>query len=211
MSEYLSASISVSKAVLSMEDRVGDDPPPRADTGFPTLLSEMVYTRTYSRWLPEEGRREQWNETVDRYVDFILSERKIPIHIGSQIRHAIRRMEVLPSMRALWSAGEAALRDNTCFYNCAFVPIDSLRSFTELLYVLMMGTGVGYSVERQFVGNLPAVAPLSSEIAEHLVLDSTVGWADAFYFGLQQWFQGKRVVFDDSQVRPAGAPLNASR
>ena len=91
--------------------------------------------------------------------------------------------------------------------NCAFVPLDSLPSFVELLYILMMGTGIGYSVESQFVDNLPPVASLSGTVVQHEVADSTDGWADAFFFGLQQWFQGHKVSFDFSLVRPAGAPL----
>lgn len=174
---------------------------------FPNLLSQFVYTRTYSRWVPELGRRETWDETVNRYVDFLAVEREVSNHVLGQIRRGILAMDVLPSMRALWSAGEAAGRDNTCCYNCAFVPIDSFRSFTELLYILMMGTGIGYSVERQFVGNLPAVAPMTKQVVEHVIPDSTVGWADAFYYGLTQWFEGRRVRFDYSQIRPAGAPL----
>lgn len=175
--------------------------------GFSNLLSEFVYTRTYSRWDYDLGRRERWDETVNRYIDFIEAERKVPAHALMDIRHAILDMRVLPSMRALWSAGEAARRDNTCMYNCAFVPLDSLPSFVELLYILMMGTGIGYSVESQFVNNLPPVAVLTGNEVPHLVGDSTEGWANAFRFGLTNWFKGNRVVFDFSDVRPAGAPL----
>lgn len=191
--------------------RSGSEPQevPQADVpaGFPNPLSEFVYTRTYSRWIPELGRREQWSETVERYVEFIAAERKLPPQIVDQVRAAIMRMDVLPSMRALWSAGEAARRDNTTMYNCSFVPLDSLRAFAELLYILMMGTGVGFSVERQFVNNLPAVAPVSGVTKFHTVPDSTVGWADSFLYGLTQWFQGHKVEFDFSLVRKEGAPL----
>jgi ribonucleoside-triphosphate reductase (thioredoxin) len=174
---------------------------------FPNTLSEFIYTRTYSRWMEEKGRRERWDETVGRYVDFIATERQIPEHILRVIYDGIYGMRVLPSMRALWSAGDALRRDNTCAYNCAFVPLDSLRSYTELLYVLMMGTGIGYSVEQQFVQNLPTVGSLSKQVVPHTIPDSTPGWADAFLFGLRNWFEGHRVDFDYSRVRPAGAPL----
>lgn len=174
---------------------------------FPNLLSQFVYTRTYSRWLDLEQRREHWDETVNRYVDFLAVERKVPSRILEQIRKAILRMDILPSMRALWSAGPAALRDNTCIYNCSFIPLDSLKSFSELLYILMMGTGIGYSVERQFVSNLPPVALLTGKTVDYIIPDSTVGWADAFFFGLRQWFLGNRVHFDFSLIRPAGAIL----
>ncbi len=176
-------------------------------TPFPNLLSQFVYTRTYSRWLEEDGRRETWAETVNRYVDFLTTEREVPGHITAQIRRAILRMKVLPSMRALWSAGDAMLRDNTCAYNCAFVPLDSLRSFAELLYILMMGTGIGYSVEKQFVNNLPCVAETNGEVLDYVVPDSTVGWADSLYYGLCRWFEGYQIRFDFSLVREAGAPL----
>jgi ribonucleoside-diphosphate reductase alpha chain len=174
---------------------------------FANVLSEFVYTRTYSRWVEEAGRRETWPETVDRYVNFLAAERKIPTPVVEAIRKAVRRMDVLPSMRALWSAGDAMRLDNTCGYNCSFVPLDSLPSFAELLYVLMMGTGVGFSVERQFTGNLPVVALLTGRVVPHVIPDSTPGWADAFLFGLNQWFRGNRVDFDYSGIRPEGAPL----
>jgi ribonucleotide reductase alpha subunit len=174
---------------------------------FRNPLAEFVYTRTYSRWMEEEGRRENWFETVDRYVDFLATERKIPSLIQDQIRTALCKMDVLPSMRALWSAGNSARRDNTTQYNCSFLPLDSIPSFSELLYILMMGTGVGFSVERQFVNNLPVVAPLSGKVVPHVVLDSTEGWADALKFGLTNWFHGHEVAFDYSLVREEGAVL----
>lgn len=175
---------------------------------FPNLLSQFVYTRTYSRWLEEQGRRETWQETVDRYVEFIGSQREaIPASVLQDIRKAILSMDVMPSMRALWAAGPPALRDNTCMYNCSFIPLDSFRSFSECLYILMQGTGVGFSVESQFVDNLPVVQPLSGKTVTYVIPDSTDGWADALYFGLQQWFQGHKVKFDYSKIRPAGAIL----
>jgi len=183
-------------------------PPVEPSGPFPNLLSEFVYTRTYSRWLEDEQRRERWDETVDRYVEFLRVQRpNVPSHIFADIHKAVMSMEVMPSMRALWSAGPAAARDNTCFYNCSFVPLDSFKAFSEMLYILMMGTGVGYSVERQFVGKLPTIAPLSGETVDYQIPDSTNGWADALYFGMTQWFQGHKVNFDYSLIRPAGAIL----
>lgn len=175
---------------------------------FPNLLSEFVYVRTYSRWLDDEGRRESWPETVDRYVAFIEAERPlIPKRVLRDIRDAILSMRVLPSMRALWSAGDAARRDNTCFYNCSSLPIDNLRAFSEALYVLMAGTGVGFSVERKFTENLPVVPAVTGVVVDHVVADSTEGWADSLYFGMTQWYAGNRVRFDYSGVRPRGAVL----
>lgn len=174
---------------------------------FPNELSEFVFTRTYARWIESEGRRETWPETVTRYVDFIAAERDLPAQVVAELRRAIIRMDVLPSMRALWSAGDAARRDNTMMYNCSFLPLDNLRAFSELLYVLMMGTGVGFSVEKQFVNNLPVVLPETGRTVHFEIPDSTVGWADALHFGLIEWHHGNKVAFDYSQIRPAGAVL----
>jgi len=201
LNEGLSASSAVTTASLSSFDEVG------APSAFRNALSEFVYTRTYARWMPEEGRRETWAESVDRYLAFLQQERSLPEGLVPDLRRAMLRMEVLPSMRALWSAGEAARRDNTMFYNCSFVPLDNLKAFAELLYILMMGCGVGFSVERQFVSNLPVVGAPQGKRIYYMVEDSTEGWANAFYEGLVYWFKGIVVKYDFSQVREAGAPL----
>jgi ribonucleoside-diphosphate reductase alpha chain len=176
---------------------------------FPNPLSQFVFTRTYPRWREEDSRRETYEEAVDRYVNFLGEERDVPPTILKGIREGILRMDVMPSMRAFWSAGDAARRDNTMFYNCSFIPLDSLKSFSELLYILMMGTGVGFSVERKFVNNLPVVASFDEdhEPIPYVVEDSTVGWMDAVYDCLVHNFKGRLVDFDFSQVRPAGARL----
>lgn len=174
---------------------------------FPNALSQFVYTRTYSRWMESEGRREAWPETVARYFGFILSERQVPPDIAQACYNAVLNMGVMPSMRALWSAGPAVKRDNTCMYNCSFIGIDSLKSFSEVLFILMQGTGVGFSVERKFTERLPAVAEITGETVAYKIPDSTEGWADAFFFGLQQWFKGNKVAFDYSDIRPLGAIL----
>ena len=175
---------------------------------FRNALSEFVYTRTYARWMPVEGRRETWSETVDRYLGFLQQERSLPEGLVFDLRTAMLGMDVLPSMRALWSAGDAMRRDNVMGYNCSCLPLDNLKAFAEMLYILMMGCGVGFSVERQFVSNLPVVADLTDERVYITVEDSTEGWANAFYEGLVYWFKGVEVVYDYSQVREAGAPLS---
>ena len=176
---------------------------------FPNPLSKFVFTRTYPRWREEDSRRETYEEAVDRYINFIAEERpEVPRDILAEIRLGILKMDVLPSMRAFWSAGPAAKRDNTMFYNCSFLPLDSLRSFSELLLILMAGTGVGFSVERRFVNNLPLIAEtLDMEPILYTVQDSTLGWSEAFYDGLVHWFKGRRVQYDFSLVRRAGARL----
>lgn len=175
---------------------------------FPTPLSKFVFTRTYPRWRSDIGRRETFVESVDRYLEFISSERKIPQDVLEGIRSKMIRMEVLPSMRALWSAGDAARSDNTMIYNCSFLPLDSLVGFSELLYILMMGTGAGYSVERRFINKLPVVQPRSEAPAvTYVIQDSAVGWMKALYDGLYMMWKGQAVAFDYSLIRPAGAIL----
>lgn len=172
---------------------------------FPNPLSQFVTTRSYLRWMDSENRREDYPEAVSRYTGFLSKHRKIPQDVLEKVQQGMLKMGVLPSMRALWSAGAAAERDNTMIYNCSFIPLDSLKSFSELLYILMMGTGVGYSVENKFVGNLPSVYPRNGERTPYEVQDSTDGWADAFYEGLTLMWKGYTVDFDYSKIRDAGA------
>jgi ribonucleoside-triphosphate reductase len=178
-----------------------------AKSVFPNPLSQFVVTRSYLRWREEDNRRESYPEAVDRYCDFIELNRTVPSWVLESIRKGMLEMETLPSMRALWSAGKAAERDNTMIYNCSFIPIDSLKGFSELLYILMMGTGVGYSVERQFISNLPVVAPSNGKSAPYRIDDSTDGWADAVFHGLTMMWKGYTVEFDYNRIRPEGARL----
>ena len=170
-------------------------------SSFPNLLSEFVYTRTYARWMEEVGRRENWAETVSRYTDFIFKDRELPASLRPQVEKLILNLDVLPSMRALWCAGPAMERDNACGYNCSFLPIDNLRAFSEGLYILMQGTGVGFSVERTFVSNLPEIAHSTGESIDYIIGDSTEGWADAVYFGLQGFNARARAAnFDAAEL-----------
>jgi len=175
------------------------------DFGYPNVLSEFVVTRSYLRWSDDLNRRETYPEAVDRYCDFLNRNRNIPPEILSDIRHGMLSLSVLPSMRALWSAGKAAERENIMIYNCSFLPLDNLKAFAEMLYILMMGTGVGYSVERKFVNNLPVVYPRSGQTVTHFIPDSTTGWADAVFFGLTQMWKGHTVEFNYSGIRLEGA------
>lgn len=178
-----------------------------AGFSFPNLLSEFVYTRTYSRWLEAEKRRESWPETVSRYVNFIFSGKNVPADLPAKAYEAILNFEVMPSMRALWCAGEAMSRDNTCGYNCSFLPVDNLRAFSEVLYILMQGTGAGFSVERKFLNNLPLVATKTGNIVDYIIQDSTEGWADAVHFGVTAFHRGDDVNFVYDRIRPKGARL----
>lgn len=175
---------------------------------FGNPLSEFVFLRTYARWIPELGRRElSWGEAVTRYTNWISSRREIPDEVMTAIHTYMMGMDVLPSMRALWSAGAAADRDHVTMYNCSFLPIDNIRAFSEALYILMCGTGVGFSVEREFVNNLPAIENARGESVTVVVADSTEGWADALYEVLVALWKGYNVTYDVSGVRGRGAVL----
>jgi ribonucleoside-diphosphate reductase alpha chain len=177
---------------------------------FPTALSEFIYYRTYSRWIDEEGRRETWVETVDRYVDFMrerLADR-LSREEYEEVRQAILRQRVMPSMRLLWSAGQAARVNNVAAYNCSFIAPTRVEDFAEIMYLLMSGVGVGFSVEAQNVQLLPIVERQSGEVLpDHAVADSKQGWGDALTSGLRAWYGGKDIAFDFSLLRPAGARL----
>lgn len=178
----------------------------RPKTPFPNLLSEFVYKRTYARWNGQ--RRENWSETIDRYVEFLREEcPTVPAEVFEGIRNNMIDMQVMGSMRAFWSAGVPARRDHTCIYNCSFIPLDNLKAFSEGLYILMQGTGVGFSVERQFVENLPKVASVNGTEIQHKIEDSAEGWADSLYIALVNNYNGTKVKFDLSGIRPAGAVL----
>ena len=177
----------------------------RPEFSFANPLSQFVVTRSYLRWREEDSRREVYSEAVDRYVSFLEQNRDIPSTVLASIRDGMLRMGTLPSMRALWSAGPAAERDNTMIYNCSFLPMDNLKAFAEMLYILMMGTGVGYSVERKFVSNLPLVSVRKNETVSYTIPDSTDGWADAVFDGLTQMWKGHTVEFDYSLIREEGA------
>ena len=181
---------------------------------LPTSYQEFIHLSRYSRWLPEEERRETWNETVGRYFDFFtthlddLHEYKIPDKLRKELEESVLSTSVMPSMRCLMTAGEALRRENIAGYNCSYVAVDRVQAFDEILYVLMNGTGVGFSVERQFVNELPKIAeeffPSDTTIQ---VADSKLGWAKAFKELIGMLYIGQIPRWDMSKIRPAGAPL----
>ena len=181
---------------------------------LPTSYQEFIHLSRYSRWLPEEGRREVWSETVGRYFDFFKDHLKemcnydLPQKVQSELEDAILSQRVMPSMRCLMTAGEALKRENIAGYNCSYVAVDRVQAFDEILYVLMNGTGVGFSVERQFVSKLPNVAeefhPTDTVIQ---VADSKLGWAKGFKELIGLLYIGQIPKWDLSKVRPAGSPL----
>ena len=174
----------------------------------------FIHTSRYSRWIEDQGRRETWVETVDRYMDFMKShlvknygykENDIKF---AQVKDAILNHKVMPSMRALMTAGPALERDNIAAYNCSFIAVDSLRAFDEAMYILMNGTGVGFSVEQKYVSQLPVIAeefyPTNTTI---VVEDSKLGWAKSFKELLGLLAMGQVPEWDMTKVRPAGARL----
>lgn len=177
---------------------------------FKNALAEFIYYRTYSRWIDDENRRETWVETVERYMNFMrenLGDCLDEDEYG-EIRQAIIHQEVMPSMRLMWSAGTAARKTNVCAYNCSYVAPSKIEDFAEIMYLLMCGTGVGFSVESQTVQQLPIVRRQNGRLLKtHVIEDSKEGWGNALTLGLKTWFLGKDIKFDFSKLRPAGARL----
>jgi ribonucleoside-diphosphate reductase alpha chain len=177
---------------------------------FRNQLSEFVFYSTYSKWIPEEGRRETWIETVNRYVDFMRENLgdKLTEKEYSEVRDYILGMKALGSMRLLWSAGKAARKNNIAAYNCSFIAPTTWRDFSEIMYISMSGTGVGFSVEHQNIERLPMIQKQTGEkLPTHTVGDSKEGWAEALFLGMSTWSEGKDIEFDYSNIRPAGARL----
>ena len=174
---------------------------------IPTDYQNFIAVSRYARWIEEEGRRETWEETVNRYVDFISTKVKGHLPIP-QLKDAITKLEVMPSMRALMTAGPALERDNTAGYNCSYMPVDDPKSFDEAMYILLCGTGVGFSVERQYVSKLPDI-PESLENVDTVihVQDSKEGWAKALRKLVGHLYMGEVPTWDVSKIRPAGARL----
>ncbi len=173
-------------------------------------LGEFVYLRTYAKWNPEQGRRETWIETVDRYVAFMKKNMgtKLTEKEYAELREAILKQEVMPSMRLMQFSGDAVERCNVPAYNCSFIAPSKLEDFAEIMYISMQGTGVGYTVESANVQALPQIVAQTGErLPTHVVADSKEGWCDALTLGLKTWFGGKDIDFDFSLVRPAGARL----
>ena len=183
-------------------------------TVLPTPYQKYIHTSRYSRWINEAQRRETWDETVTRYFDYMVSRLKeknnfdLDVATRNELQTAVLNLDIMPSMRLLMTAGTAVERCNVAAYNCAYLPIDSPRAFDEVLYILMNGTGVGFSVERECITKLP-------EVAEHFedstivvkVKDSKSGWARAFKELVSLLYSGQIPTWDMSLVRPAGARL----
>jgi ribonucleoside-triphosphate reductase len=179
---------------------------------FPNIASEFVALTHYCRFIPEENRRETWSEVIDRVIEFLKTNTEgvenIPAKVWSEIRSGMSTFNVMPSMRLVATAGPVAARDNSCLYNCAYLPIDSWQSFSEMLFLLMCGCGVGFSVEQENVSKLPVIKPSTGAMRDDYVIEDTrEGWALALLFGLETWANGEDVVFNYEKIRPYGVPL----
>ena len=179
---------------------------------FRNEVAEFIYKRTYSRWLEEEKRREEWPETVARFVNFLKLEKGklVPDKTYRKIEKYLLDFAVMPSMRFLWTAGDAVKKDNTVIYNCSFAKINSVESFAECLHILMCGTGFGFSVKREETEQLPPIPDgikSAQGKARMLIEDSREGWADSVKTLMGSLYDGQNVYFDYSALRPEGARL----
>ena len=167
-----------------------------------------IHKSRYARYLDDKQRRENWGETVQRFITNMVEPKDVPAEQVGAIHQAILDLEVMPSMRGLMTAGPAAKRDNTCIYNCSYLPIDDPRAFDEAMFILLCGTGVGFSVERKYTSKLPEVpeelVPSDTVIS---VEDSKEGWARSLRLMIQCLYSGEIPKYDTSKVRPAGARL----
>ena len=181
---------------------------------LPTEYQSYIAISRYARWLDKENRRETWQETVDRYVNYMsnryekITGKKLENKERERWFNAILTLQVMPSMRALMTAGPALDKDNVAGFNCSYVAIDNVRTFDEIMYILMCGTGVGFSVERQYVDKLPDIAE-SFHATETVIKvnDSKIGWAKSYRELIAMLYAGQIPQFDMSFVRPAGAKL----
>jgi ribonucleoside-diphosphate reductase alpha chain len=184
-------------------------------TTLPTVYQQFIHKSRYARWLPTEKRREEWHETVSRYFDFFEKQieknclYKIDKKTREYLENKVLNLEVMPSMRALMTAGSALEKENIAGYNCSYIPVDHPKAFDEILYVLMCGTGVGFSVEKKYTELLPSVADDFHDTESVVVVrDSKLGWAKAFREVITLLYAGQIPRWDISNVRPSGARLH---
>ncbi len=173
---------------------------------LPTDYQSFIATSRYARWLNDENRRENWRETVERFIANVVKG-KVDVRTEDDILFAMLNLEVMPSMRSVMTAGPALERDNTAGYNCSYLPVDDMKSFDEAMYILLCGTGVGFSVERQYISKLPEVPELYTSEDTIVVHDSKEGWAKGLRKLIAMLYSGEIPTWDVSKVRPAGAKL----
>ena len=186
----------------------------KKETQLPSLYQQFIHLSRYSRWIESEKRRETWNETVARYFDFFENHLKesqdynLSKSLRNDLEDAVLNLEIMPSMRSLMTAGEALSRDNVAGYNCSYVAVNRVRAFDEILYILLCGTGVGFSVERQYVEKLPTIAEnFCTTETEIVVEDSKAGWAKSYKELISLLIAGQIPKWNLKKIRPAGARL----
>lgn len=177
-------------------------------TSLPTVYQDVIAISRYARYIPEKQRRETWSETVDRLINYLSYKTPQLLKEMPAIKKAVLNLEVMPSMRLLMTAGEACERDNISAYNCSYLAVNNKRAFSEALYILMNGTGVGFSCEREETDQLPLIPDTLEEVDDVIVVeDSKLGWAKAFKKLLSSLWEGDIPTVDYSKVRPAGTRL----
>jgi ribonucleoside-diphosphate reductase alpha chain len=180
---------------------------------FVSSYEEFIFYRTYSKWQDNLGRRETWVETIDRFIAYMKENLgdKLSAEEYSEVREGILKQEVCPSMRLLWSSGEACKKTNVWAYNCSFVAPSAWQDLGEIMYILMCGAGLGFSVESETVQKFPQIRrQTGKKLATHFVEDDKEGWADAFVLACKTWADGYDIDFDYSKVRPAGSRLKVA-
>ena len=182
----------------------------KASSYFKSSYEEFIFYRTYSKWQDSLGRRETWVETIDRFMNYMKENLgdKLSLKDFSDIREGILKQEICPSMRLLWSAGEACKRSNVWAYNCSYVAPSAWQDLGEMMYILMCGAGLGFSVESETVQKFPQIRrQTGKKLATHVIEDSKEGWADAFVLACKTWADGYDIDFDYSKLRPSGSRL----
>ena len=176
--------------------------------------SQFIAKSRYARYVPQNKKRESWKETVSRYMEFMQKHLEdsagytIEPYVKKKVQAAIENLEVMPSMRAIMTAGKALERDNTAGYNCSYLPIDDPKSFDEAMYILLCGTGVGFSVEHKYIDKLPEIPEKIFESETTIVVsDSKEGWAKALRQLIALLYSGEVPKYDLKKIRPAGARL----
>jgi ribonucleoside-diphosphate reductase alpha chain len=177
-------------------------------SSLPSVYQEVIAMSRYARYIPEKNRRETWEETVTRLTNYLKTKVTLNTNTWDELHNSVLKLEVMPSMRLLMSAGEACERDNIAAYNCSYLAVNNKRAFSEALYILMNGTGVGFSCERQEIAKLPEIPSELKQCDDVIVVeDSKLGWAKAFKKLVSSLWEGDIPTFDYSRVRPAGARL----
>jgi ribonucleoside-diphosphate reductase alpha chain len=180
---------------------------------FVSSYEEFIFYRTYSKWQDGLGRRETWIESIDRFMAYMKENlgKKLSEKDYLDVREGILKQEVCPSMRLLWSAGEACNKSNVWAYNCSYIAPSAWQDLGEVMYILMCGAGLGFSVESETVQKFPQIRrQTGKKLARHIVKDSKEGWADAFVLACKTWADGYDIDFDYSEIRPSGARLKTA-